>query len=237
MDSSRFDALTKRLTTRLTRRSALTGGAGLAAAGLSLPSRQAAAQEATPVTPGAQLKFLFVQNATSGTYEPDSSASDTAVLTLQGALGQTLYFAERPSRLAGSMPTPNFLALLDFSTSNPPNAALIIEAEEEDTVLILELTDPQYEEAAGTLTYRTRTIADYRREPLKYFAWQETGAQPAESFGPASLFIDADQSCGQCGSPCEAAAPDCCPGFNCVGPEGFWQCYADCCEDGCDCAC
>lgn len=56
-------------------------------------------------------------------------------------------------------------------------------------VVVVELFNPEIEEAAGTLTYDVRVLDTYAEEGLAYLAAQSTGTLP-ETSGAASLFID-----------------------------------------------
>jgi hypothetical protein len=203
VDPSPFDTIARLVAARrLSRRAALRQGraglaaAGLAAAGLAASTRDgAAAQDATPASGSAKAPtdptFLFVQSFESGTFAPVAGSPGSFTLTLARGLGQTVYFSDRPERVFGSAPTAAFLKGMPFGPDNPPNAALVLEAAPSDTdVVVMELTNPVYDEATKTATYDAKVLADYQKLGVTF---QEEPKGPAEvhaEFGAASLFID-----------------------------------------------
>jgi hypothetical protein len=122
----------------LHRRHVLVGGATLAAA---LAAGRGAAAQATG---DAQADFLFVQTARGMAFDADRNR-----LTLNGVSPVTLFFSDRPERIAGNMATEAFVPFWSEGTdsflSDPPNADLSII---EDGVLrqtVVELRDPVLE--------------------------------------------------------------------------------------------
>src|SRR3981081_2676811 len=89
--------------------------------------------------------FLFVQVADSGSLIPKEGLPGQYVLTLEGISPQTVYFSDRPLRVAGHVTTDSFLKGLGFADANPPNAAVQVDyaAEDEDTIIV-ELRHPVY---------------------------------------------------------------------------------------------
>jgi hypothetical protein len=175
----------------LSRRRAVTtalSAAGIAVIGVT----SARAQGATPVT-SDEAAYLFVQAGFgSGTLaaNPDGSYQ----LILLNAPAQTVFFADRPERIAGTISTARFLEVLGFDESDPPNAALVIQVDDEQTeVVVFALTASTYDAATDSLTYTAtllegfdqfvETAVGFVEEPLA------AGALPTE-FGPSSLFID-----------------------------------------------
>lgn len=142
---------------------------------------------------GDETTFLFVQSGfTSGILDQATEGVQSWMLTLQGAPSQTVFFSDRPERVAGAVSTQRFLETLDFSPDNPPNAALVIGTDDGSSVVILELTDPVYDPDAATLTFITKILEIDTLEATGYgFTTDPLGpdAYPPE-FGPASLFID-----------------------------------------------
>jgi hypothetical protein len=130
-----------------TRREVLAGSAGFA--GALLASRAAAAQDA------ANADFLFVQTAKAMAYDADQNR-----LTLNGVSPVTLFFSDRPERIAGTMSTEKFVPFWsegkDRFLSDPPNADISIleDGELRQTVVVLE--DPALEN--GDLHYTVRII-------------------------------------------------------------------------------
>jgi hypothetical protein len=179
---------------RLTRRAALIGGAASVAA-----LGTATAQVATPA-PAEPISLLFIQHAGPTTLTPGSGDRHTLVMT--GILDQTLYFADRPHRIAGAEPTASFVEQFAqaFATA-PPNATLIGHLESgahEEEAVVVELLDPVYDEAASTLTYQVRILqADeigdrtFEQEPL-------TALDAPRAYTEAHLFIDDAGDCAAC---------------------------------------
>ncbi|MDQ3653604.1 MAG: hypothetical protein M3457_00810, partial [Chloroflexota bacterium] len=175
MNGHRFDTLTKSLATRFNRRNVLrtaTAGAigGLVAArGMSTGVAQGATPVATPMASGV-IDALFVQSFEGGSLVRDGAPTDDFTLTLEGVAGTTVYFSDRPQRVAGVVETADFVDDRVFSPSDPPNAALAITTSTGQDVVIVELRSPQYDAAARTVTYDAQPIADYEREGLAFFA-------------------------------------------------------------------
>ena len=209
MDASRFDTISKLFSSRKTRRVAIAGGVGVAAA--SVASR-AFAQEGTPevATPAVDPNdphpsaddaqpdpmFLFVQPFDGGTWAPKDGEDGVYTLTLTGAAANTIYFSDRPERIVGLSPTQTFLDGLGFTPENPPNAALVAPREdgEGQEILVIELIDPRYDADAETLTYDAVVLADYGEHGLAHLANQQQDYEIGEAFGAGSLFIDDCQS-------------------------------------------
>ena len=206
MDASRFDAFTRRLGRRSTRRTAV--GSSLAALALSGLDHLVAARDTTPApaSPAAargKPVFMFVETFASGRGEANPTAGTPVangrptlgggasfLLTLEGHTGLTVYFSDRPDRIVGATPTDQFLDTLGFSPMNPPNAALVGEFASGQGVVVLELIKPNYDPATGSLTYGAEVLGGYRGENLApVLAEQVKERLPAE-FGPAALFID-----------------------------------------------
>jgi hypothetical protein len=200
MDSSRFDQLTTSLGTRLTRRTAMAGAAGLTALGLAESARGVTAQDATPATGDAadeaKLTFLFVQLFDQGSWTPKPDTDGVYLLTLSGATAQTLFFSDRPARIVGTVETPKFLDGLGFTPANPPNAALVVTTPEgERDVLVIELFDPVYTEVIEdpgnvTVSYEARVLEAYHGDGLTEWATEQEDDQLPAQFSDISLFID-----------------------------------------------
>jgi hypothetical protein len=118
-----------------------------------------------------RIDALFVQSATG-------FSSGHGTVTLHGLNGSTVYFADRPRREIGHLPTRRFVELWDAGVNSfavdPPDAVLSFLDEEgnapEDAVVVLR--DPRL--AGDELTYRVDVLE---------------GTLPERS-GPCSLFID-----------------------------------------------
>ena len=209
MDARRFDRLAKQFAQRrLSRRTALAAGGGGLAAALLAARSSGTAQDATPdSSPGASPaaspaagagpELLFVQVFQAGTWTPMPDADGVFLLTLSGHAAQTVYFSDRPERLVGTIPTRDFLDRLGFTPADPPNAAIVAQTPDGgEAVLVVELFDPVYAEGGGadgeaSVTYRARVLAGEPGERLAPLAARQGDGQLPESFGPASLFVDA----------------------------------------------
>ena len=118
-----------------------------------------------------RIDALFVQSATAF-----SSAPGT--ITLHGLAGSTVYFADRPRREIGHIPSHRFVQLWEAGASNfsvdPPNAVLSFLDENGDSPpdAVLVLREPRLE--ADSLSYKVEIL---------------DGTLPARS-GPCTLFID-----------------------------------------------
>ena len=117
------------------------------------------------------VQLLFVQNA------KDVVLKDGR-LTLIGISPTTIFFSDRPNRIAGHMHTEDFVLEWQKGTgkesfhTDPPNGALSIFTEDEIVDVVVELKNPRL--AGGALVYDIDVLE--LDEPI-----------PS---GPASLFID-----------------------------------------------
>ncbi len=120
---------------------------------------------------GAETQFLFVQNA-----------KDVAIvngrLGLIGISPTTIFFSDRPKRIAGHMHTEDFIDDWQKGTSkesfhtDPPNGTLSIFAEEEIVDVVVTLKNPRL--AGDNLIYDIAILEQDQTFPS----------------GPVSLFID-----------------------------------------------
>ncbi len=139
MNATRLDMISKLFATRRSRRQALAqAGAGLAAAvgAAGLAHRAATAAQDEAATPSAAASaenegpvFLFLQAFQAGSVAAKEGSEGRYTLTLEQGLGHTVYFSDRPDRIVGATPTPQFLQGLGFPDDNPPNAALVVETD------------------------------------------------------------------------------------------------------------
>lgn len=133
---------------RSSRRAVLAGGATLAAT--LAAGRGAAAQEAQ-----GQADFLFVQTATGMAFDANRNR-----LTLNGVSPVTLFFSDRPERIAGNMATAAFVPFWSQGTdsflSDPPNADLSIIENGVLRQTVVVLRDPVLE--GDSLHYTVRII-------------------------------------------------------------------------------
>lgn len=114
---------------------------------------------ATPVGPTlaeeAKADFLFVQTAKGMTYE-----AGTNRLTLTGVSPVTLFFSDRPDRIAGNMSTAKFVPFWsegpDSFRSDPPNADVSIVEDGKLRQTVVELRDPEL--SGEVLSYSVTVI-------------------------------------------------------------------------------
>ncbi len=126
----------------------------------------------SPETGSSKLKqadLLFVQNAKSVRF-------GDGTMTLRGVSESTIAFSDRPERLAGSMPTSNFVPLWSEGSNSflkdPPNATLSVLDGDSVSSVVVVLRNPRL--AGSNLTYDIEFLE---------------GA-PIAGNGAASLFID-----------------------------------------------
>jgi len=146
-----------------TRRSFMAAAALVAAA---TPLRSALAQGAK------EADFLFVQSARSMTYD-----KGTGKLTLKGISPVTIFFTDRPERIAGNMPTRVFVPFWSegkdsFAKDNPNANLSVLEKDSFAADIVLTLRSPML-----------------KGEDLSYDVKILEGTMPAKG-GPVSLFID-----------------------------------------------
>jgi hypothetical protein len=137
----------------------------LIAAAISLPQLAMAEEE--------KVQLLFVQTATD-------LKADGKVLRLVNVNKQTLYFSDRPVRIAGHMEMTDYLnewkpgAGSDNFTADPPNAALSVfePGKPENTLVVVTISNPVVD--GNDLVYEYKLI---------------DGEMPS-SGGATALFID-----------------------------------------------
>jgi hypothetical protein len=137
--------------------------AAAALAAMAVQGRTAFAQEKS-------ADFLFVQNAKSMAYA-------NGKLTLKGVSPVTVFFTDRPERIAGNMPTRDFVpfwsAGKDSFVKDNPNANLsILEKDKAVADIVVTLANPVL-----------------KGEDLSYDVKILEGKMPVGG-GPVSLFID-----------------------------------------------
>jgi hypothetical protein len=138
------------------------------AVGLVLHGRAQAQLTPRADQQSTKVELLFVQNAASGNF-------DGKTLTLKG-VGPTLFFSDRPERIAGQVRTSDFVGHwtrgADNFAANPPNATLSVFGAKEVSSIVVVLTNPKLDR--NTLSYTVKILE---------------GKLPA-SFKESSLFID-----------------------------------------------
>ena len=138
------------------------------AVGLVLHGLVQAQPASRAAQPSTKVELLFVQNATSGSF-------DGKTLTLRG-VGPTLFFSDRPERIAGQVGTSDFVGHwtkgADNFAASPPNATLSVFGAKEVGSSVVVLTNPKLDR--NTLSYTVKVLE----------------GKPPASFKEASLFID-----------------------------------------------
>jgi hypothetical protein len=127
----------------------LLAGMLVSLAGCSTPSKDS--------TDASKAKLMFVQIADN--LKVDASST---TFRLVGVSPQTLYFSDRPVRIAGHIKMPNYLeewttkAGKDNFSANPPNAILSVyePGQPENTVVVVEITNPVVDGADLLYTYK-----------------------------------------------------------------------------------
>lgn len=99
--------------------------------------------------------FLFVQSAESMSFDPSTNK-----LTLENISPVTVFFTDRPERIAGNMKTSAFLPFWsegkDSFQSDPPNADISIVEGKTLKQTVVELQDPVLD--GDNLTYTVKLI-------------------------------------------------------------------------------
>src|SRR6266567_3708336 len=102
-----------------------------------------------------EAEFLFVQSAKSLSFD-----KATNKMTLQGVSHSTVFFSDRPDRIAGNMTTAAFIPFWstgkDNFKSNPPNADISILEGEELRQVVAVLEDPVLQ--GDNLTYTLKIL-------------------------------------------------------------------------------
>ncbi len=131
----------------------------------------AACAGALAATTEPDIEWLFVQNAQSVTLE-------NGVLTLHGVSPSTVFFSDRPERMAALGLTSEFVTFWttgggsDNFKKDPPNATLSVAAGGTMDDIVLELRSPKLE--GDTLSYEVTVLE---------------GDEQVKG-GPSSLFVD-----------------------------------------------
>jgi hypothetical protein len=124
-------------------------GAALAAPAVPLASAMAQAVK----EPAKQADFLFVQTAKGMTFD-----KSTNKLTLEGVSPITIFFTDRPERIAGHMKTTAFVPFWstgkDSFLSDPPNADVSILEGDKLRQMVVVLQAPALKSDALTYTVK-----------------------------------------------------------------------------------
>jgi hypothetical protein len=158
-------------------------------------AKAAVASKAVTSQQGAKpTTYMFVQTAKKGTFhsEPaEGSKVQEYELRLEGVEAETIYFSDRPARIAGTVANQKFLDGIGFEPSNPPNAAVVLSnpVSKSQDVIIAQLLNPRYDADAATLTYDVIVMKNYKGRGLQHWVEMADPSLP-ESFSTVSLFID-----------------------------------------------
>ena len=154
----------------ISRRNFLKAGATIAGASLLRDAFMTATVLASEES-SEEVQFLFVQNASE-------VAIGKGRMSLTGVNPTTIFFSDRPKRIAGHMTTEDFVLDWQEGTSKesfhskPPNATLSIFDQDEIVNIVVELKNPRFE--GSNLVYDINILEEGEKIPS----------------GPASLFID-----------------------------------------------
>jgi hypothetical protein len=111
--------------------------------------------QAVKEQPAKQADFLFVQTAKSMSF--DKSANK---LTLEGVSSTTLFFSDRPERIAGNMKTAAFVPFWstgkDSFLKDPPNADVSILEGDKLRQVVVVLQAPELK--GDNLTYTVKVL-------------------------------------------------------------------------------
>ena len=159
---------------------------------LGMPSSLAAASDATPAA-DAPRDYLFVQSFGASTITPSADDPASLTLTLTDGTGQTLYFSDRPNRVAGSVRTDRFIEVFRQETEDDPaNAALVAQTAGGDEVIhVVELLEMEVDPASGTVRYTVRLLENPTEIDLRLPGDPVQSITSETRYGPSNLFIDA----------------------------------------------
>ena len=113
---------------------------GIAAASVAAPATFLSSTVDAADDKQKMVDFLFVQNASAATLT-------NGVLTLKGVAPHTLYFSDRPERIAGRITTAEFVEQWskgsDSFKKDPPNAVLTVLSQPKPQDIVVVLKDPR----------------------------------------------------------------------------------------------
>ena len=133
--------------------------------------------------------FMFVQTGNSGSFVPKADKPGEYVLSLTGVSPLTIYFSDRPLRLAGRIGTDEMVKGSMFDGANPPNAAVELQyGTDEADVIIGELRNPVYDAVKRTIRYDVKVLSDVT-EGLAFYSARRDDKLPRE-FKEVAIFID-----------------------------------------------
>lgn len=114
-----------------------------------------------------QKSWMFVLQATSGEVTPIKN--DKATLLLRG-ITTGIAFTDRPSRNAKVFTAEQLVTLWKHGENNfkdqPPNAALGLLEDNQDTITVFELTKPSYNPKTKVLTFEATHLKNPTESPV-----------------------------------------------------------------------
>jgi hypothetical protein len=144
------------------------------------------------------VNFLFIQSAQSGSVSEVNATTFT--LELSNVSDKTILFSDRPDRIVASINTTDFIG--NWSTGpdsfavDPPNAALILDDEEQrQDIAVIELYNPEYDSGANTLKYDI-TAVNASASASATTTTTTTSIDLPSEFGQSTLVIDAGNQQG-----------------------------------------
>jgi hypothetical protein len=130
--------------------------AATAVAASSMASIKSALAQPTPQALG-EADFLFVQSSEGLTFD-----KSTNKLTLTDVSPVTVFFTDRPERIAGNMKTAGFIPFWtqgkDSFKSNPPNADISLLEGKTLNQIVVELQDPVLTSDGDDLVYTVKVL-------------------------------------------------------------------------------
>jgi hypothetical protein len=143
-------------------------------------------------TAASEVSWLYSQTADGG--ELDDLGDGNYLLIMRGVDPHTIQFSDRPDRLVEIIDTARLVHKWEeLFADSAPNAVLTEhEASGETDSLVVVLTNPVYDAAAGTLSYDAQLLAD-ELHPERLVALADKQMRPPETMRGISLFIDSVQ--------------------------------------------
>ena len=150
--------------------------------------------------------FLFIQSALSGSLVPttnnnagNSTSNQKYILTLNNVSSSTMAFSDRPQRIVSPFDTQTFVndwnIGQDSFKSDPPNAALVLNNDNREKIIVFELFNPQYNKEKKTIEYNVMKldIPSSKKIILSDIGTKSNtnSSGIVSNFRSATLFIDA----------------------------------------------
>lgn len=186
------------------------------------------------------INLLFVQESLNASFVPVGNGN--YLLTLSKVVPYTMFFSDRPDRIAGFYTMEDFIAGFNWSVS--PNAAISrSNAKESEDIMIVALAKPTYNSTTKEILYTATVISNYKGEKLKELAIKSDPTLPI-NLGRVSLFIDSSGMLETCPSnhsyrcsdnSCRTDSNDCPPLNKCPADKPFMCASGQCAISGGNC--